>query len=555
MEGTRVSISDIIENELRRNQESIMSTEYRWLPHLKNAIPPAGQGKRISTYTVALEGWRRGLSLKFYSVFEDGNKLKIRYSLSNGERTHHFSLSMGDKVTDKAFNICHDKDLTKKYLSEYGVPVPQGKMFSKNVDSPTIVEYAKSLGFPVVLKPTDGNAGRGVFANIQDINRFEELLYHVREELEFDNIIVEKFHPGEEFRIFVVGDKVLGAINRRPASVIGDGVHTIRQLIHLKNDVRRTNPHLSSRLIRIDKEIMNILEGKGYDLNTVPEKDELVSLREKSNLSAGGDAVDVTDLLTDNLKKIAINAGKAIPGLAHYGVDMIIDEENDTGVILEVNARPGIGGHLFPIQGKPRDFAKNIIDFYFPETKDDYRTPLFFDFDKVIEPVKRRSASSITVMSPPKEKLYGKKYIITGDFEYRPFRLWVRRKAIKREFHGYIEQLEDNRVELVVMGSDRNKINSFNKIFHKGYFTEHIEHIEESDWYESLLIGFKTTSEYDLSTTEIRELLRENQRIERERQILEKRYEEIRNSRAWRATFPVRFTLSKIKDLFRSENK
>src|SRR5690625_4570045 len=125
--------------------------EYRWLPHLKDAVPPAGQGKRISTYTVALEGWRRGLKLKFYSIFEDGNKLKVRYSLSNSKKTHHFSLSMGDKVSDRAFEICDDKQLTKEYLNKMNVPVPKGRMFEYDIPLKEIFAYVEQLGFPLVV--------------------------------------------------------------------------------------------------------------------------------------------------------------------------------------------------------------------------------------------------------------------------------------------------------------------------------------------------------------------------------------------------------------------
>src|SRR5690625_7679336 len=121
--------------------------EYIWRPHLKDAVPPAGQGKRISTYTIALEGWRRGLELNFYSLFEDGNKLKVRYSLSNGEKTHHFSLSMGDRVSDKAFEICDDKDLTKQYLRKGNVPVTEGKMFGLYYSMEKLVPYRFVLGF------------------------------------------------------------------------------------------------------------------------------------------------------------------------------------------------------------------------------------------------------------------------------------------------------------------------------------------------------------------------------------------------------------------------
>ncbi|MBF6842348.1 hypothetical protein HN289_22225, partial [Acinetobacter baumannii] len=130
---------------------------------------------------------------------------------------------------------------------------------------------------------------------------------HVREELGFDEVILEDYVPGREFRIVVIGDRVLGAMIRRPASVLGDGKHTIKELIQKANEIRMTNPHLTSRLIKVDREIRAMLKRKGYKLSTVPEKDERVYLREKSNLSKGGDAIDVTDKLTDNLKDIAIN--------------------------------------------------------------------------------------------------------------------------------------------------------------------------------------------------------------------------------------------------------
>ena len=195
--------------------------EYRWMPHHEGAVPPAGQGKRISTYTVSLEAWRRGLDLTFYSYFDEENLLKIRYSIGNGEKVHHFSLSMGDKVTDEAFYICDNKETTKQYLSKNNVPVPQGKMFTEEATDEEIISYAEKLGFPVVLKPTDGNAGKGVFANVQSAESLKGLVSYVRDELGYKEVIVEDYITGDEFRIYVLGDKVLGAMNRRPASVLG----------------------------------------------------------------------------------------------------------------------------------------------------------------------------------------------------------------------------------------------------------------------------------------------------------------------------------------------
>jgi D-alanine-D-alanine ligase-like ATP-grasp enzyme len=271
------------------------ANKYRWMPHHEGAVPPAGQGKRISTYTVALEAWRRGLDLTFYSVFDEENLLKVRYAVENKGKVHHFSLSMGDKVTDKAFDICNNKEVTKQYLRKGNVPVPHGKMFDENSSDEEIVAYAEELGFPLVIKPTDGNAGKGVFANIQNIDAVRELVSYVRHELGYKEIIVENYVTGDEFRIYVIEDRVLGAMNRRPASIVGDGVHNVRQLIHNQNEIRKMNPHLTSRLIKIDREIEALLLREGYDFKSVPPKGERVFLREKSNLSTGGDAIDVTD--------------------------------------------------------------------------------------------------------------------------------------------------------------------------------------------------------------------------------------------------------------------
>lgn len=526
-----------------------MNTEYRWLPHLEDAVPSAGQGKRISTYTVSLEGWRRGLQLNFYSLFEDGNKLKVRYSLSNGERTHHFSLSMGDAVSEEAFKICDDKDLTKQYLEKENVPVPKGQMFGIDTPEEEIIQYGLTLGFPLVVKPTDGNAGRGVFANITNEEDFREIVPYVREDLGFDNIIVETYVEGEEFRIYVIEDRVLGAMNRRPAFITGDGIHTIRELIHQKNADRKRNPHLTSRLIKIDLEIETMLEQQGYELSSIPEENEIVYLRQKSNLSQGGEAVDVTEQLTPEIEKIAIDAGKAIPGLTHYGVDMIVSDDRKKGVILEVNTRPGLGGHLFPGQGESRDFAKEIIDYYFPETKDQHRSLLYFDFDSVIEAVTSRSVDEISLLPPPQVPLTGKKYIVEVDPELiEPFRRYVRSQALIKEIHGYTYETEEGNIEIILMTTDQNNITKIEKAMEDKF---NAKILESMDWNKPVLMGFETKRDHRLSRSEIRSLLQENTLLEKENERLLKKYSEIQKSRFWRMTAPFRFVFHNLKQLVR----
>src|SRR5699024_8206139 len=137
----------------------------------------------------------------------------------------------------------------------------------------------------------------------------KDALPYVRRKLDCPDVIIEEHIPFEkEFRIIVLGDRVLGAMNRIPANVIGDGVNSIRQLIHIKNKERRENPHLTNRLIKIDMEVLNLIRAAGYTPDTVLPKGEQLFLREQSNLSNGGDSLDVTDQLTPELRNIAIEA-------------------------------------------------------------------------------------------------------------------------------------------------------------------------------------------------------------------------------------------------------
>src|SRR5699024_7332667 len=148
------------------------------------------------------------------------------------------------------------------------------------------------------------------------------------------------------------------AYNRIPANITGDGENTIEELIRLKNLERRKNSRLNSCLIEIDVEIIKLIQEKGYTLETIPKKGEYILLREKTNVSSGGDPIDVTDSISDGIKKLAIQAIQAVPGLTHGGVDIIenTSDNNDVpGFIIEINATAQIGGILFPLEGKARN--------------------------------------------------------------------------------------------------------------------------------------------------------------------------------------------------------
>src|SRR5699024_4867630 len=215
---------------------------------------------------------------------------------------------------------------TKEILAKANVPVPKGKGFSECATDEEIIAYSKTIDYPIVLKPTDASLGDGVVTNIASDEEFLDALHYVRHELEYDEVIVEQHVYGEEYRVYVIEDKAVAAYNRIPANITGDGIHTIEELIDRKNFDRRQNARLNSCLIHYDIEIEEFISKKGYTLESIPTKGEYIPLREKTNVSAGGDPIDVTDKITEEMKQIAIDSVKAVPGLYHAGVDIIVNE-------------------------------------------------------------------------------------------------------------------------------------------------------------------------------------------------------------------------------------
>src|SRR5690625_2050587 len=223
----------------------VSANEKEWIPFLEESIPIEAHGYKVSSYAVALEGWRRGLTLKYYNI--DRNPLKIKYSLSNQEKKHIFAGSRGDLVTKSAIKICINKYLTKKYLVESDVPTHEGERFKEDTQDSEIIDYANTLGYPLVIKPVTGSGGDGVIAGIKNEVEFKEALIYVRKELKYKQIIVERFFAGSDYRVYVIGNEVVGAFDRIPANVMGDGKSTIKKLLKRKISERQKNPALYNR--------------------------------------------------------------------------------------------------------------------------------------------------------------------------------------------------------------------------------------------------------------------------------------------------------------------
>src|SRR5690625_807837 len=201
-------------------------------------------------YLIALEAWRRGLVVKFFLKDNPENKLLIRYSIGDSEQEYAFESSRGGKLSPYAYEVCENKDETKKVLSKAGIPVPEGKRFTENISDEKIIEYSNKLGYPVVLKPVSENAGKSVISNIKSKESFKDGLHYVRNKLNFKDVIVEKHIEGKEHRIFIVNGKVLAVTNRIPANIEGNGKNSIDELIESKNKSKQINQTNASKYIK-----------------------------------------------------------------------------------------------------------------------------------------------------------------------------------------------------------------------------------------------------------------------------------------------------------------
>src|SRR5699024_1634540 len=192
-----------------------------------------------------------------------------------------FYKSRGDKVKGDAFKIGSNKYETKRWLKQNGLPVAEGKMFDKDSTKVEYISYANEIGYPVVLKPVVGAKGQGVIPGIQDEESLVESLSYLKEKLPTSKLILEKHYKGEEFRVYVIEDEVIAVINRVPANITGDGKHTIKELINIKNKERKKNPRLYSCLIKIDIEIENKLKRLGLDIDYIRESENRICIRDK----------------------------------------------------------------------------------------------------------------------------------------------------------------------------------------------------------------------------------------------------------------------------------
>ena len=326
------------------------------LEEAKRLVADAETGPTTRSITEAAE--RRGIPCRRDGT---GNRIQLGY----GKYLHYVQAAMTDQTNVIAVELAQDKEETKDRLERHGIPVPKGKCVYTLKQAN---KAADELGRPVVVKPVNGRKGLAVSL---EVSTPQEMKVAFEAAKEFSSaILIEEMLDGRNYRVVVVGGKMVAASERLLPHVIGDGVSTIRELIATenRNPLRGDGHEKPLTKIKVDSDVINHLQHAGMSLDAIPKHGEHVTLSNRSNLSTGATAQDVTNQVHPTIARMCERASRLV-GLDVCGVDLVIPniaEPMTSGGVIELNASPGLRMHHYPSAGEPRDVGQTIVDSIFP---------------------------------------------------------------------------------------------------------------------------------------------------------------------------------------------
>lgn len=321
----------------------------------------------LSTQILMFDAIQQGIKVEVLDRQDQFLKLQLK---DHVEYVKNGNMTSKDSYVSAL--IMENKTVTKKILQQHGFRVPKGEEFQTIEQALRSYDLFSSKSFVVKPKTTNYGLGISIFkegANYEDYQKAITLAFK-----EDSSILIEEFIKGTEYRFFVLDEKVYAVLLRIPANVKGDGNHTIEELVIQKNrDPLRGRDHRTPLESILLGELENLmLKGQGYQMDSIPENGKIIYLRENSNISTGGDSIDVTDQIPEDYKKIAADAVSAL-GVKICGIDLIIENtevpaanKNAYGII-EANFNPSMYMHVFPYKGKPRRLTMHVIHYLFPE--------------------------------------------------------------------------------------------------------------------------------------------------------------------------------------------
>lgn len=375
-----LGFEDVIKDMIDKVKDSKLTYAYK----ITQKINEEGY---INTFLSLAKGYKESayknrFKLEGYEDLELSTQILMKESIKRGitvnvvDRSENFiSLKKDEKIeyvkqatktskdTYVSVLIMENKTVTKKVLAEKGVKVPKGEEFNNIEDAK--IKARNYINKPIVIKPKSTNFGIGINIFPEGTN-LEDIIHAFEIAFKNDNtVLIEEFIKGKEYRFLVINDEVVGILHRVPANVIGDGEKSIKELVEVKNeDPLRGKGYVTPlEKIRLEENAELFLKQQGKNFDYVPKKDEIVYLRENSNISTGGDSVDYTDDIPQKFKDIAVNAAKAA-GAKICGVDMMLEDykdENTSYAIIELNFNPAIHIHSYPYKGKERKIATHVL--------------------------------------------------------------------------------------------------------------------------------------------------------------------------------------------------
>lgn len=314
-----------------------------------------------------MEMQSRGINVDI--IYKDIELIKAEYG-----KHIEWILDRDSSITPYSVSIiCGDKYITKKILERDGISVPTGEKFLPTEWELSIL-YAKKIGFPVVIKPVFGSHGDNIYMDINDETELKNIVKDVYVDKLKTAFIVEKQFEGKEYRVFLTKEGKYAVLHREPAHIIGDGKHSISELIEIENEKRKERTNCLCP-IAVDEITEVYMKKNNISMEDIPNKNERIYLRHNSNVAKGGLCIDYTDKIhssvIENCKKILNTfSGLSYVGIDYMSKDIASNQTQDMYNIVEVNTVPGIHMHMRPSEGKPRNVAKYMVDMIFPETKE-----------------------------------------------------------------------------------------------------------------------------------------------------------------------------------------
>lgn len=362
----------------------------------------------INAFFVALSAWQRGLDVTFHyqlvTKCERFSRLAVQgyrgelVSIGDGRKTHYFCRVQGDATSREASARCEDKQATKQRLIEHGIDVPDGVVVRPEAPADVRPFLRRHAGQHFVLKPLNGTLGQGVLRGLTAARVTERLPALAGPHL------LEEAVEGEEYRVHVVGGQCVAAFRRVPANVVGDGQHTVAELMARKQALRAAHPAYRHAPLPAPDAARAFMARQGRALEDVPARGETVWLSAVPSLHAGGEGHDATDSLSPGMREIAVRAQQAM-GLPNTGLDLIVTPTDRPGarvVVLEANQNPHITPDALPLPGVHpgggNRIAEALVDHYFPESVDHPRHPrASFDFMQVCQALRSGMVGEVSL--------------------------------------------------------------------------------------------------------------------------------------------------------------